>query len=52
MVHLFGVVNVDANKEVNEITSVCVANGSGVFVCPLFYRTPVQKLRGFPFCPY
>jgi hypothetical protein len=27
MVHLFGVANVDANKEVNKITRVCVANG-------------------------
>jgi hypothetical protein len=39
-------------KRMNETTSVCVATGSRVFLCPLFYRDPVQKLQAFPFCPY
>jgi hypothetical protein len=39
-------------KRMNETTSVCVATGSGVFLCPLFYGNPVQKLQAFPFCPY
>jgi hypothetical protein len=32
-------------KRMNETTSVCVATGSGVFLCPLFYGDPVQQLQ-------
>jgi hypothetical protein len=50
MVHLFGVGDAPANKEVNESSSICTANESRVFFCPHFYGDPVQNLQGSPFC--
>jgi hypothetical protein len=38
-------------KEVNQTSSVCVANESQVFLCPLFYWVPVQKLQECSMCP-
>jgi hypothetical protein len=45
--------NSSVAKEVNEkqLAKSC-AIPNRVFFCPLFYRDPVQKLHGFPFCPY